>query len=163
MKNITKNLFIVIASFLFAVMPLFASAAGVITNQGLEGLGATGLQLQSGNTLGATPSSNAPLGSLEDVITYIINIFNRLVPLLIAMAVFWFLFGVVEFIRSAGDSKARDNGRTTMVYGLIGIAVMFSVWGFVNLLVATFRVDNAKQPDIPKFRTSLSTPLAPQV
>ena len=82
--------------------------------------------------------------SLASFFIYIIV--NPLVWIIIGFAVVYFLWGVAKYILHSGDVKAREEGRNMMIYGIIAIFVMVSMWGFVNLLVATFGLNNDKLP-----------------
>lgn len=57
--------------------------------------------------------------------------------LLFATAFFFFLWGVFQFVRAAGDEDARKAGRDHIIYGVIGLAVMASVYGLVNFLTGS--------------------------
>jgi uncharacterized BrkB/YihY/UPF0761 family membrane protein len=77
--------------------------------------------------------------TLTTVIDSILGIFDNLVPLLIGAAVIVFLYGVLVFIAkaSAGNADGRKEGVNFMIYGLIGIVVMVSVWGLVAFVTNT--------------------------
>lgn len=62
------------------------------------------------------------------------SIVNPLVTLMIAVAVVFFIYGVVEFISAANNEEARTKGRQHMVWGVIGLFIMVSVWGIMNIL-----------------------------
>ncbi|HVX90945.1 MAG TPA: hypothetical protein VHC20_04975 [Candidatus Paceibacterota bacterium] len=62
---------------------------------------------------------------------------NSLIPLLFALAFLFFLVGLVRFFFSDGDEN-RQKGRQFALWGMIGLIVLFSIWGIVNLLLATF-------------------------
>ncbi len=79
-------------------------------------------------------------GTFSDVIYWIIGIFNLLVPLIIGAAIVVFLYGTTVFIAKAGDQEGRQSGRNFMLYGIIGIAVMVSVWGLVKFVTNTFGI-----------------------
>lgn len=64
-------------------------------------------------------------------------VLKSLVPVLFAITVVYFLWGVLKFIKSAGDTTARASGKKMMLFGIIGLAVMVSFWGIVRLLVGT--------------------------
>lgn len=57
--------------------------------------------------------------------------------LILAGAVIVFLWGVFQFVMSAGDDEARAKGRSHIIWGIIGIAVMVSVWGLVNFFTSS--------------------------
>ncbi len=67
---------------------------------------------------------------------------DYVVPILIAITVVYFLIGVMKFVKSAGDQKARDEGKKTIFYGLIGLAVMLSVWGLVAIIAKSITGDS---------------------
>lgn len=62
---------------------------------------------------------------------------NRAVPLLIALAVVYFMFQVFKFA-VAGSEEDKGKAKTHMIWGIIGIFVMVSVWGLVAILSSTF-------------------------
>ena len=64
------------------------------------------------------------------------NLLNTLVPIIIALAVVWFLWNVFQFIVKDGDDK--DKAKSGMIWGIVAIAVMVSVWGLVGILTSTF-------------------------
>ena len=60
------------------------------------------------------------------------------VPVIFALAFAAFVWGVVKYLFIHGNDEAkRAEGRLFVLWGVIGMAVLFSVWGFVNLLLST--------------------------
>jgi hypothetical protein len=78
--------------------------------------------------------------TVSDLIYSVMGIFDSLIPLLIGAAVVVFLYGVLLFIAkaSAGNAEGRKEGINFMIFGIIGIAVMVSVWGLVAFVTNTF-------------------------
>jgi len=71
------------------------------------------------------------------VLVTVKNILDAIIPILITLALIYFLIGVGNYILTPGGlDKARDQ----MLYGLVGLFVMVSVWGLVRLLAETFSV-----------------------
>lgn len=58
----------------------------------------------------------------------------RLVILLVGVAVLIFMWGVIKFVAAAGDEEKRKEGKTFMLWGIIGIFVLVSVWALVRVL-----------------------------
>jgi len=58
---------------------------------------------------------------------------------LVALAAFLlFLWGVVEYLRAgATGGDGKEKGRQHMVWGIIGLAIVFGANGIVSLLDAT--------------------------
>ncbi len=75
-----------------------------------------------------------------------------LVALFIGLALLYFLWGIVTYIRNLDNDTKRSEGRTMMIWGIIALFVMVSVWGLVGILTGTFQFDTS-EPPIPTFRT----------
>lgn len=68
-------------------------------------------------------------------------IIKAVVPLLIALAVVVFIYGIVQYILNADNEEKRQQGRTFMMYGIIALFVMISIWGLVQVLANTFHIN----------------------
>ncbi len=62
------------------------------------------------------------------------------VPLIFALALVMFIWGVVQMVINPSEEAKREKGREFMLWGIIALAVMVSVWGLVNILRATFGI-----------------------
>lgn len=78
----------------------------------------------------------------EDVETLISKfnklILNPLIDMMFVIAFAFFLYGVFEFI--VGGSKSADaktKGKSHMFWGIIGMAIMFSVFGIIKFIMTT--------------------------
>lgn len=80
-----------------------------------------------------------------------INLINDvLVPLLFAIAFIMFLWGVAKaYILSGGEAEAVSQGHRLILWGIIGFAVMISLWGLVNVVTTTFGLNMAPAPQPP--------------
>jgi len=89
--------------------------------------------------------------NIQDLGQTIIDLINGVfVPLIFALAFVVFLFGIFQyFILGGSDEEKKQQGRSLMIWGIIGFFVMVSVWGLVNLLVGTFDLNNSG-PDLPQ-------------
>jgi hypothetical protein len=74
------------------------------------------------------------LGKLS---TYIVN---PLIELLFAIAFVMFLVGVYEFVRGAADPDARAKGGQHILWGVVGLAIMVSVYGIIRIIANTLGV-----------------------
>lgn len=91
-------------------------------------------------------------GEAESLFEAAGSIVNWVVIFVIALAVLYFLMALLNYIRKAGDEKERSAARQSMIWGIVIIAVMVSVWGLVEFLQDTFGVDSGstfQAPDIP--------------
>lgn len=61
------------------------------------------------------------------------DIIQSIIPLIIGLAVLLFIWGVFKyFFFSSEDDKS--SGRNFMIWGIVALFVMVSVWGLVKLL-----------------------------
>lgn len=76
-------------------------------------------------------------GNLKDLICSAMELVNPIIALLTGLAVVFFVWNVLRFIMSAGDEKGRGVAKNGIIYGVIGLFVLFSFWGLVELLRAS--------------------------
>jgi len=62
-----------------------------------------------------------------------------IVALLVGVAVVYFIWGVINMIRGGEDPKARETGRTHMLYGIIGFIIMLSAWAIIAVIANTIK------------------------
>ncbi len=76
-----------------------------------------------------------------------------LIPVLILIAVVTFMTGVLRFLNAGDVAEKRSAGRKIMLYGIIILFVMVSIWGFVNILTQSFFGQNFGIPNyLPKLQ-----------
>jgi hypothetical protein len=89
----------------------------------------------------AFAQQRADLSGIGNLVSQIGRIIAQIIPIVFAIAIIYFFWGVATYIRSAGDPKNQEAGRSMMIYGIIGIAVMASVYGLVGWLQGTLGVN----------------------
>lgn len=99
-------------------------------------ISALGLFLVPGLALAQAQFSGSQ-GTIGGILTTIVGILNFLVPALITLGIVYFIWGVIGYI-TAGDDEKKNAARTHMIYGIIGLFVIVSVWGLVTVLQNTF-------------------------
>jgi len=67
-------------------------------------------------------------------------IVNPLITFLFALAVVYFLYGVFEFISNQENEEKKTSGKSHMLWGIIGIAIMMGVWFFLGIIIDTFDI-----------------------
>lgn len=92
--------------------------------------------------------------SLQGIISSLLSkIINPLIGVLIGAGILFFLWGVVNYIfLMSGDVKKKSDAKQFMLWGIISITVMFSVWGIIQLLQGIFLggANFSSPPTIPK-------------
>lgn len=83
---------------------------------------------------GTAPQS---AGNLKELICMAMDLVNPVIALLTGLAVMFFIWNVLRFIMSAGDAKGRETAKNGIIYGVVGLFVLFSFWGIVKLLQAS--------------------------
>ena len=101
-------------------------------------------------TGGGTRCSTSATGAttLNMIICKIGDLLNLVVPVLIALGVIYFIWGVVSYAIGT-DEEAKKSGREKMIYGIIALAVIVGMWGLVNILTTTFGVDDTRDINLP--------------
>lgn len=120
MKKIIKSGYTLAVLFMVAVMPLVSHAQ-------------------------ITPTS-CPAGSqitnLTDFINFATCILNTsILPLLVTLAVVFFLWGVTIYVINPASTAEREKGQQYMIWGIIGIFVIVSIWGIIGVLSNTFGIE----------------------
>ena len=70
----------------------------------------------------------------------IVQIINPIILLLAASAFVVFLWGVFQFIVHGGDEGKREEGRSAIFWGLIGLVIIFGAYGIINVALGTFGI-----------------------
>ncbi|MBU6323251.1 MAG: hypothetical protein KGI41_00165 [Patescibacteria group bacterium] len=91
--------------------------------------------------LGAVPAAAAAAQAqtFSGFTGAIVSVVDKgLIPLLYAAAFLAFLWGMLNyFIIKAGEERGREEARGFILWGLVGLVVIFGVWGMVHLLLNT--------------------------
>ena len=75
--------------------------------------------------------------SLKGLVDLGIQALGRvLIPLAVTTLLFVFIYGIVLYMRAAskGDSRMADLAKKRLLYGILVLFAVFSLWGFVYLL-----------------------------
>lgn len=79
--------------------------------------------------------------TLFNIITTIGGLLNAVLPILIALATVYFVWGVIQYTLST-DEEAKTGARAKIIQGLIGLILMLSFWGIVKLVLNTAGLGN---------------------
>ena len=77
---------------------------------------------------------------LSSLISGAKTLLDQLVVFLVALAVVWFIWNVIKYTIS-DDEEKKGKAKEQMIYGIIGIAVIVSIWGLVAILQSIFGVN----------------------
>jgi len=78
-----------------------------------------------------------------DLLTTVNQILDYIIPILITLAVVYFIWGVIQYTVS-GDEEKKKKARGMIIQGLIGLFVIVAFWGIIALITSTFGVGPRK-------------------
>ncbi|MEK7662375.1 MAG: hypothetical protein AAB355_02700 [Patescibacteria group bacterium] len=84
----------------------------------------------------AHAQSLAPFDSFLSRVSY--YILNPLIGLFFALALMYFIWGVVVFIKNTDNETEKETGKNHMIWGIIGLFIMIGVYGIIGLITGTF-------------------------
>jgi TM2 domain-containing membrane protein YozV len=87
---------------------------------------------------------------LESLVKTLTNIANAMIPFLLAVAVVVFIYGVIRFILANG-AEDKALARNYIIYGIIGIAVIVSLFGLITLLQGAVGINGTETVKYPQF------------
>lgn len=107
-------------------------------------------------TLAQTVTESGKIGgsTIDVYLKSIVGFINAvLVPFIFAIAFIVFIWGMFQyFIAGGANEEQRDQGKQLAIWGIMAFVVMISLWGIVNLLVATFTFGGQNVPKLPTFK-----------
>ena len=78
----------------------------------------------------------------------VVAIVNPLIQVLFAVALLSFIYGIFEFVRGADQPDIRSKGQQHMMWGLIGLFIMISVFTIIRILLNTLGITGSEVPPI---------------
>ena len=98
---------------------------------------------------GSAPTvCSGSVSTIGDLLCRISGLLNAVLPVLIALGVVYFVWGVLSYV-IASDEEAKTAGRDRIIFGIIGLAVIIGLWGLVHLLTNTFGLSNVSGITLP--------------
>ena len=76
------------------------------------------------------------------------------ITITIGLAIAFFFYGLAKYILNAGDEEKKKEGKSIMIWGVIALFVMVSIWGIINVLADTFGVKKDQGLVLPNINIS---------
>lgn len=70
------------------------------------------------------------------------EILNPIIAIIFSLALAYFVFGVAAYLWNPDNEEARAKGRQGMLWGIVGMLVMVSVFGIMRLLISSIGADS---------------------
>jgi undecaprenyl pyrophosphate phosphatase UppP len=87
---------------------------------------------------------------IETALNSVRNIINIAIPIAVALAVLFFFWGLATYILNAsGDPGKREEGRTRMIWGVIALFIIVSIWGIVGFLGGLLGIGQGGSAPVP--------------
>ncbi len=91
------------------------------------------------------------LGQADTLVKNIKELINNIIPVLFGLAIIYFFWGLIKYIRAAGDPKAASEGKSIMIWGIVALVVMVGVYGLINWVLSTTGLNNNNGlPPLPR-------------
>lgn len=72
--------------------------------------------------------------NFRDVSNLFVGLITSLIPILVGAATLVFFWGLVKFLVQSDNPDAHARGRELMMWGVIAIFIMLSIWGIVRFM-----------------------------
>ena len=63
----------------------------------------------------------------------VISLVNIILMIILALAFLYFVLGVIKYM-TGKEAEDKKKAREQMIYGIVGLFVIFSVWGLMKIL-----------------------------
>lgn len=81
------------------------------------------------------------------VVCLFTDLITTALPVVAGLALVVFFWGLAKFILKAGDETARAEGKQVMVWGIIALFVLVSIWGIISFITGEiFGISTIKLP-----------------
>lgn len=80
----------------------------------------------------------ASCNNLECVARELISVINLIIPVLVTLALILFFVGLIRYLVKSGDEKGKQRDKEVILWGLIALFIIFSIWGILGILKRTF-------------------------
>ena len=87
--------------------------------------------------------------TIESIVVDIGLIIQTATPIVVALALIFFFYGLTKYILNASDEEKKKEGRSIMIWGIIALFVIVSVWGLVRVIGNTFNIDREQTIIVP--------------
>ncbi len=71
-------------------------------------------------------------------------IVNPLITFLFALALAYFLYGVLEFFTNQENEEKRTASKKHMLWGVIGLTIMMGVWTILGIILNTLNISESE-------------------
>lgn len=81
------------------------------------------------------------LGNVETLLTSIGRLVSLALPIVVGIALLGFFWGLAQYVFAAGDEGKQEAAKSHMIWGVVALFVMVSVWGLVRFIGSAVGID----------------------
>ena len=93
--------------------------------------------------------ANPNVQNVQNFFDQVGALLTSLLPILVTLAVVLFFWGLAVFIFSAGNEDGRERGKQIMIWGVIALFIIVSIWGIVAFLGNLFGIEQGGSAPVP--------------
>jgi len=97
----------------------------------------------------------ATISSVQDLLVAVLTLINLVIPIVFGLALIVFFYGVAKFVFKSGDEETHKEGRSLMLWGVISLFVMGSLWGIIKFVQYEFGLETRPVPMIQDVNPSM--------
>lgn len=86
-------------------------------------------------------NADPDLGAIESLLKGVGDLVSLALPIAVALALLFFIWGLAQFILASGDPDAKETGKQRMIWGVVALFVIVAVWGIVGFIGEIFGID----------------------
>ncbi len=85
------------------------------------------------------------LVGVKGFLAELLKLLNRLVPIVFGIALTFFFYGGARYILKAGSDVERKKGKDFLIWSVVAMFVMVSIWGLILFLQDSFGLTRNQQ------------------
>ncbi len=87
----------------------------------------------------------APITNVNNLTTRLLGIGSTFTYVLVSLGVIYIVWNVVQYFIKPSSDDRKEAGKN-ILWGIVGLFIIVSIWGLVNILTNTFKTTPANQP-----------------
>ena len=101
-------------------------------------------------SIGLTFPVLASAQTFFEILTAIDSVVARLVPVVLSLGILLFFWGLARYIIQTDTVEGKAAAKSIMIWGVVTIFIMVSLWGIVNFLQLLSGTTGAPSPTWPQ-------------
>lgn len=97
-------------------------------------------------------SVTGQITNFDDIIKRFGAIGNVFISIIITLAILYIVYNVFRYLIAGGEEEKKKGGMA-ILYGVVGLFVILSIWGLVRILTRTFDTgdnNSVQQGELPQ-------------